>query len=147
MAACGSGAIDNLSSREASSSLARGNLAYSVTKAGIDQLNRQLTSEWGGGIRINAVARATSSVPRDGKVAYRYVARRWQRGTPIPRRHPLGRLAEPDNIASAIVFRRSAYVFPRTRETRGIFLIGYGGAQPFPQGASGIGAPEPAPGL
>lgn len=95
MAACGNGAIDNLSSREASSSLARGNLAYSVTKAGIDQLTRQLISEWGGGIRINAVARATSSVPRDGKVAYRYVARRWQRGTPIPRRHPVGRLAEP----------------------------------------------------
>jgi len=51
------GAIVNVSSIGGSTSLGRGNIAYGMTKGGVDQLTRELAIAWAPhGIRVNAVA-------------------------------------------------------------------------------------------
>jgi len=79
--------------------------AYGAAKAGIASLTRSMACEWASdGIRVNAVAPgfvATALVKKlelDGSV-----------DTPrLERRIPMGRLARPEEIASAILFLSSA---------------------------------------
>lgn len=102
------GSIVNLASVGAILGL-YGRLAYSTAKAGILGLTRTLASEWGrAGVRVNAVA--------PGYVMTPMVESGLKNGTldqsKLVDRIPLGRLAEPEEIASAIVFllsKRASY--------------------------------------
>lgn len=99
------GAIVNMSSIAGSTALGRGNCAYSVTKGAVNQLTRELAVEWAPhGIRVNAVQPCqvrTDGLQRllddphsdhDGLIA------QFVRGI------PLGRLAEPEDIADVVLF-------------------------------------------
>ncbi|WP_411730494.1 SDR family NAD(P)-dependent oxidoreductase [Paeniglutamicibacter sp.] len=75
--------------------------SYTAAKAGIGGLTRTLAAEWAQvGIRVNAVGPGyvrtalTDSLVAEGKL----------RDEPIKARTPLGRFAEPDEIADAIHF-------------------------------------------
>ncbi|MFC6083562.1 SDR family NAD(P)-dependent oxidoreductase [Sphaerisporangium aureirubrum] len=99
------GAIVNMSSIGGSSALGRGNFAYSITKGAVNQLTKELAIEWAPyGIRVNAIQPCqvrTEGIGSlladrrfdDGRVSDRFVA-----GI------PLGRLAEPAEIAAVAVF-------------------------------------------
>ena len=101
------GAVVNVSSTGGSTALGRGNFSYGVTKAGVEQMTRELAVVWAGhNIRVNAVApgqiatdglRALSERPSaDGRLMDTFL-----RGI------PLGRLAEPGDVAAAIAFLAS----------------------------------------
>jgi NAD(P)-dependent dehydrogenase (short-subunit alcohol dehydrogenase family) len=97
------GRIVNVSSIAASAALGRGNMCYSVAKAGVNQMTRELAVEWAGaGIRVNAVqpcqVKTPSFVEWVETPEGRELLARMLRGI------PLGRLAEADEIAAAIHF-------------------------------------------
>ncbi len=78
--------------------------AYSVAKAGVAMMTRVLACEWAGlGIRVNAVA--------PGYVRTRLVAKLIADGRLDPARirarTPLGRMAEPEEIARVVAFLAS----------------------------------------
>lgn len=82
-----------------------GRIAYTTAKSGILGLTRTLASEWGRrGIRVNAVA---PGYVRTEMVLSGLRAGTLQEGSLVART-PLGRLAEPDEIARAIAFLLSA---------------------------------------
>jgi NAD(P)-dependent dehydrogenase (short-subunit alcohol dehydrogenase family) len=98
-----SGAIVNLGSIAGLAGIPARN-AYGAAKAGIVAMTRSLACEWArDGIRVNAVA--------PGYVATELVEtlrRNGQMNLPaIERRTPMGRLAQPDEIARAIGFLAS----------------------------------------
>lgn len=104
----GGGSIVSISSIAGSSALGRGNLAYSVSKGAVDQLTRELAVEWAADrIRVNAVApsqvRTEGFAPllNDPRLDAGSVGDRMLRGV------PMGRLAEPDEIASVVHFLAS----------------------------------------
>jgi gluconate 5-dehydrogenase len=105
--AAGRGAsIVNLSSIAGHTALGRGIFAYGAAKAGIDQLTRDLAVEWAGyGIRVNAVA--PCQVQTEGYADVRTSVSAGV-GEDIQARAlagiPVGRLALPDEIATAILF-------------------------------------------
>ena len=88
-----------------SSALGRGNFSYSIAKAGINQMTREMAVEWAGaGIRVNAIQPCQVNTPGFSQLVK----------TPGPegpallarmlRGIPLGRLAEPEDIAAAVHF-------------------------------------------
>ncbi|GAA1265132.1 SDR family NAD(P)-dependent oxidoreductase [Sphaerisporangium rubeum] len=99
------GAVVNLSSIAGSSALGRGNFAYSVAKGGVNQLTRELAVEWAPcGIRVNAIqpcqvntALFRTLVDTPGPEGPELLAH-------MLRGIPLGRLAEPADIAHAVLF-------------------------------------------
>jgi NAD(P)-dependent dehydrogenase (short-subunit alcohol dehydrogenase family) len=108
MVARGHGSIVNVSSIAGSTALGRGNFAYSVTKGGVDAMTRELAVEWGRhGVRVNAVA--PCQVATAGFVANEKA--RKQAGDPTVsdyrRGIPMGRAAEPADIAAAVVYLAS----------------------------------------
>jgi NAD(P)-dependent dehydrogenase (short-subunit alcohol dehydrogenase family) len=108
MVARGYGSIVNVSSIAGSTALGRGNFAYSVTKGGVDAMTRELAVEWGRhGVRVNAVA--PCQVATAGFVANEKA--RTQAGDPTVsdyrRGIPIGRAAEPADIAAAVVYLAS----------------------------------------
>ncbi len=108
MVARGYGSIVNVSSIAGSTALGRGNFAYSVTKGGVDAMTRELAVEWGRhGVRVNAVA--PCQVATVGFVANEKA--RTQAGDPTVsdyrRGIPMGRAAEPADIAAAVVYLAS----------------------------------------
>ena len=123
------GAIVNLGSIASTVGLPMRN-AYSAAKAGVLGMTRALASEWArSGIRVNAVA--------PGYVNTALVADLNRKGMldahGIAHRTPLGRMAEPAEIADAICFlasRRASYI-------TGIVL-------PVDGGWTCFGAPESA---
>jgi NAD(P)-dependent dehydrogenase (short-subunit alcohol dehydrogenase family) len=99
------GAIVNLSSHQAVRPVP-GSLAYATAKAAIEGLTRALAVEHGpAGIRVNAVAPGTVATGRytdflrTGEAA---TVARVQRE--MAELHPLGRVAEPDEMATAVAF-------------------------------------------
>lgn len=78
--------------------------AYAAAKAGISAMTRSMACEWGAlGIRVNAVAPGyiytdlLKKLEREGKVDI----------AAIQQRTPLGRLAQPEEIADVIVYLAS----------------------------------------
>lgn len=102
------GAIVNISSIAGSSALGRGNFVYSVTKAGILQMTRELAVEWAPHrIRVNAIqpvqtmTKAMARMLADPRLDPPTLTERFLRGI------PLDRIAEPEDIAHAAVFLAS----------------------------------------
>lgn len=94
------GVIVNISSITATHS-APGRTAYAAAKAALDSMTRSLALEWAPyGIRVNAVAPSHTATPRIRQVA----AAGGIDADAIVRRIPLGRMAEPAEIADAVVF-------------------------------------------
>ena len=128
-ARCQRGAIVNLASIAASGGIPARN-AYSAAKAGVLGMNRAMAMEWARqGLRVNAVA--------PGYVVTALVAGLAAQGAldgeAIARRTPLGRMAEPAEIAQAIAFLLS----PAASYITGAVL-------PVDGGWSALGAPESA---
>ncbi len=99
------GSIVSISSIAGSSALGRGNFVYSVTKAGIIQLTRELAVEWAPHrIRVNAIQPAqvmTKAMDRmlaDPRLDPATLKERFLQGI------PLDRIGEPEDIAKAAVF-------------------------------------------
>ena len=99
------GAIVSISSIAGSSALGRGNFVYSVTKAGILQMTRELAVEWAPHrIRVNAIqpaqvmTRAMDRMLRDPRLDPATLTERFLRGI------PLDRIGEPEDVAWAAVF-------------------------------------------
>lgn len=121
------GAIVNLGSIASTTGLPARN-AYSAGKAGVLGMTRAMASEWArAGIRVNAVA--------PGYVRTAMVAELESKGAidvqGIKRRTPMGRMAEPAEIAEAIAFlasRRASYIT--------------GAVLPVDGGWTAFGAPE-----
>ena len=117
------GAIVNLASIASLAGIP-GRNAYSAAKAGVVGMTRALASEWAReGIRVNAVA--------PGYVRTALVADLVQRGTvdghAIASRTPMGRMAEPEEIAEVIAFLAS----PASSYVTGSVLSADGGWTAF----------------
>jgi NAD(P)-dependent dehydrogenase (short-subunit alcohol dehydrogenase family) len=98
----GSGAIVNISSVQAFTPLAR-RVAYAASKAGVIGVTKALAVEWAPAVRVNAVA--------PGYVATQMVEELVQAGRvnaeAIAARTPMRRMAQPEEIAAAVVFLAS----------------------------------------
>ncbi len=101
------GSIISIGSIAGASALGRGNFVYSVAKAGVHQMTRELAVEWAGhGIRVNALLPAqmrTPSVKRwledpatdPGLVAH------------LLKGIPMNRIGEPEDIVGPAIFLAS----------------------------------------
>lgn len=108
MIPAGGGSIVNVSSIAGSSALGRGNLAYAVSKGGVDALTRELAVEWAGaGIRVNGVAPCQVATAGFVSVEQSRTAAGDRTATDYRRGIPLGRAAWPEEIAAAVVFLAS----------------------------------------
>ncbi len=101
------GSIVNVSSIGGVSSLGRGNFSYGITKAGVNQLTRELAVVWGRhGIRVNSVAPCQIATEGLRRLSERpseegHLLDTFLRGI------PLGRLVEPSEVAAAVAFLAS----------------------------------------
>lgn len=101
------GAIVAVSSVRARFATPAGTSAYGPSKAAVDMITKSLATEWGQhGIRVNAIA---PTVFRSELTAWLFEdngrANEARKG--VLSRIPLGRLAEPEDFAGAIVFLAS----------------------------------------
>lgn len=97
------GAIVNVSSIAGASALGRGNLAFGVSKAAVDQMTRELAVAWAvHGIRVNSILpcqfvnEGLTALMRDPAKAD--VVARMISGIPI------GRMGRPDEIVGPVLF-------------------------------------------
>jgi NAD(P)-dependent dehydrogenase (short-subunit alcohol dehydrogenase family) len=103
IAAVGGGAMVMTSSVNASVATT-GSGAYGISKAGIEQMVRQLAVEWGPrNIRVNAVAPGTIQTDMIRKLMEKPGFVEW-----LHRTTPLQRLGEPEDVAATMVFLASA---------------------------------------
>ncbi len=106
MLARGSGAIVNISSLHARMT-ARGMFPYAAAKAGLAGLTRSLALEYGpAGIRVNTILPGWTRTPP----VERWLARKGdaeEEERRLGRVHPLGRIAEPREVARVAVFLSS----------------------------------------
>ncbi len=125
------GSIVNVSSISGASALGRGNLAFGVSKAGIDQMTRELAVEWAPrGIRVNSIqpCQFLNSGLR-GLVADPVRARTVER---MVSGIPIGRMGEADEIVGPILFLAS----PAASMVTGVNLPVDGGNLAFNAGGS-----------
>jgi len=115
----GSGCIINIST-EAAVRPAPGLGAYSISKAGLDMITKAYASEWGRfGIRVNGIA--------PGLVQTKFSQALWGNDEireSVVSRIPLGRIAQPEEIASIAVFLAS----PAASFITGHTILADGGA-------------------
>jgi gluconate 5-dehydrogenase len=96
----GSGRIIHLSSVRGDAGGRMGFSAYGASKAGVNLLVKQLATEWGGrGVTVNAVAPGfmRTDFVEAAQQNPQFVAR-------LQQRIPVGRFAEPDEVASAVLY-------------------------------------------
>jgi NAD(P)-dependent dehydrogenase (short-subunit alcohol dehydrogenase family) len=96
----GSGRIIHLSSVRGDAGGRMGFTAYGASKAGVNLLVKQLATEWGGrGVTVNAVAPGfmRTDFVEAAQNNPQFVAR-------LRQRIPVGRFAEPDEVASAVLY-------------------------------------------
>lgn len=92
-----SGSIVNVASTAALQGLA-GRVAYAASKAGVLSVTRTVALEAGPrGVRVNAVCPGTTRTPMLGEVTPEVTAK-------LQRAIPLGRFADPEEVASTILF-------------------------------------------
>lgn len=99
----GGGRIIHLSSVRGDAGGRMGFSAYGASKAGVNLLVKQLATEWGGrGITVNAVAPGfmRTDFVEAAQQNEQFVAR-------LQQRIPIGRFAEPDEVASAVSYLAS----------------------------------------
>lgn len=124
MVAAGSGAIVNISSVSARGSAGRA--PYSTSKAALAGLTATAAAEWAAaGVRVNSVAPGyvDTGVFRQGVAAGTLDLDR------VLGRVPAGRLADPDQVAEAVVWLCSpaaGYVTGHTMFVDGGFMVDYG---------------------
>jgi len=102
------GTIVMTSSTCAPVAMGRGNFAYSISKAGVNQLTRELALEWGCfGIRVNAIEPCQVDAPSMDDLLS------WDDPSGLKLRErvlggiPLGRLATPEDMAGPVAFLAS----------------------------------------
>lgn len=101
MLKAGKGKIINLASQAASVALTD-HVAYCASKFGVLGVTKVLASEWGGrGICVNSVS-PTVVLTDLGKKAWA-----GEKGEALKKMIPTGRFAEPDEVASAVLFLAS----------------------------------------
>ncbi|OLF05834.1 SDR family oxidoreductase [Actinophytocola xinjiangensis] len=103
MLARGEGRIIHLSSVRGDAGGRMGFSAYGASKAGVNLLVKQLATEWGGrGVTVNAVAPGfmRTDFVEAAQQNEQFVAR-------LAQRIPIGRFAEPDEVASAVTYLAS----------------------------------------
>jgi len=101
-------AVVNIASIAGSSAIGRGNFAYSVAKGGVIQMTRELAIEWATSkIRVNAIQPCSVNTPgwrkwveTEGEKA-QILMNRLLQGI------PMGRVAEPEDIANAVHYLAS----------------------------------------
>jgi NAD(P)-dependent dehydrogenase (short-subunit alcohol dehydrogenase family) len=99
MAANGGGAIINISTMAATIGM-NGLAAYGASKAAIDSLTRAWTAEYGPqGVRVNTVAPGPTRTPANAAMGDMFDA--------LAATLPVGRGADPDEIAAAVSFLAS----------------------------------------
>jgi NAD(P)-dependent dehydrogenase (short-subunit alcohol dehydrogenase family) len=76
-----------------------GMAAYNASKAALNQLTRSLALEWAPTVRVNAVMPAVVDTPIH---ALRGMSAEQVHG--MDRLHPLGRIGQPEDVASLIIF-------------------------------------------
>ena len=105
MLANGGGSILNIGSIAGMSALGRGNFPYSVAKAGVGQMTKELAVEYAGqGIRVNAILPAQVLTPSFKKALLgdpRFSEKLTQR---LLMGIPLNRLLEPEDFVGPAVF-------------------------------------------
>jgi len=101
------GSIISIGSIAGASALGRGNFVYSVAKAGVHQMTRELAVEWARhGIRVNALLPAQMSTPS---------VRRWLEDPAtdpglvahLLKGIPMNRIGEPEDIVGPAIFLAS----------------------------------------
>jgi NAD(P)-dependent dehydrogenase (short-subunit alcohol dehydrogenase family) len=102
------GSIINISSIAGSTALGRGNFVYSVAKAAINQMTRELAVEWAHhGIRVNAIqpcqirTHALQELIDDPQFSSTKLVERFLTGI------PLNRLGDPEDLVGPVVFLAS----------------------------------------
>ncbi len=98
------GAVVNISSNASLRGQA-GNAAYASAKGGVNVLTKSAAAEYGGvGVRVNAVSPGVTRTPG----LERYFAEQPKMAERMRRAAVIPRLAEPEDIAEAVVFLSSA---------------------------------------
>ena len=101
-------AIVNISSIAGSSAIGRGNFAYSTAKGGVNQFTKELAIEWAkSGIRVNAIQPCSVNTPGWRKWVETEGEKAKALTTLLVRGIPMGRVAEPEDIANAVHFLAS----------------------------------------
>lgn len=107
IAAGAGGSIISIGSIAGATALGRGNFVYSVAKAGVHQMTRELAVEWAQhGIRVNALMPAQMRTPS---------VKRWLEDpatdpglvTHLLKGIPMNRIGEPDDIVGPAIFLAS----------------------------------------
>ena len=99
------GSVVLISSVRARFATPAGTTAYGPSKAAVDMLTKSFASEWGKhGINVNAIA---PTVFRSELTAWLFEDAAAEQRKGVLSRIPLGRLAEPDDFAGAILFLSS----------------------------------------
>ena len=125
MLAAGQGAVVNISSISSQRGTP-GRSAYVAAKAGVEALTRTAAVEWAkSGVRVNAVAPGYV----DTELIQHHLALGEISLDPIIDRTPMGRLAQPAEIARLVRFLASdnaSYITGQTLVADGGFLVDYG---------------------